>query len=78
MLGGTVSSGLITPLFLHLGWKIVRKSTPRPVNIDASLLILVGGLILRYVWIDAGRKSADDPQATHDYNEIEWLERRRS
>ncbi|GHO82808.1 hypothetical protein KSZ_08140 [Dictyobacter formicarum] len=58
-----------------MGWKIGRKSTPREVNILASLLILVGGLILRYVWIDAGRKSADDPQATHNYNQLEWQEK---
>ncbi len=76
LLGGTVSSGLIAPLLLRLGWKIVCKSTPREVNSVASLLVLVGGLILRYVWIDAGRRSADDPQATHEYNAIEWKERK--
>lgn len=71
LLGGTVSSGLIAPLLLRLGWRMVRKSASREVTIVSSLLVLVGGLILRYVWIDAGRKSADDPQATHLYNEIE-------
>ena len=76
LLGGTVSAGLVAPLLLRLGRKITRKSTPREVNIVASLLILVGGLILRYVWIDAGRKSADDPQATHYYNNIEWQEKK--
>lgn len=48
-------------------------------TVDAGLitplLVLLGGLILRYVCIDAGRKSADDPQATHIYNRIEWQER---
>jgi formate dehydrogenase major subunit len=44
-------------------------------NIGTSLLVLIGGLILRYVWIAAGRASADDPQATHYYNAIEWKER---
>lgn len=78
LLGGTVGSGLIAPLLLRLGWKVAGKSTPREVNIIASLLILVGGLVLRYVWIDAGRKSADDPQATHSYNAIEWQEKKRS
>ncbi len=78
LLGGTVGFGLLTPLLLRLGWKVAHKSTPREVNMVASLLILVGGLILRYVWIDAGRTSADDPQATHDYNAIEWQEKKRS
>ncbi len=51
------------------------KSTPRTINIIASLLVLVGGLILRYVWIVAGRESADDPDATHYYNKVEWEKR---
>jgi hypothetical protein len=38
------------------------------LNIGASVLVLVGGLILRYVWVVVGRASADDPQATHSYN----------
>lgn len=76
LLGGTVGSGLIAPLLLRLGWKAVRKATPRELNLITSLLVLIGGLILRYVWIDAGRKSADDPQATHEYNAIEWQERK--
>jgi formate-dependent nitrite reductase membrane component NrfD len=74
-LGGTTASGLVVPLLLRLGWKITGRSTPRGLNIAASLLVLAGGLILRYVWIDAGRKSADDPQATHTYNRIEWEEK---
>jgi formate-dependent nitrite reductase membrane component NrfD len=78
LFGGTVSCGLILPLLLRSGWKIAHKSTPREVNSIASLLILVGGLILRYVWIDAGRKSADDPQATHAYNALEWQGKKRS
>jgi hypothetical protein len=39
--------------------------------------VLTGGLIFRYVWIVAGRASADDPQETHNYNAIEWKERQR-
>lgn len=76
-LGGTIGSGLIAPLLLRLGWKVTGKSTPRTINIIASLLVLVGGLILRYVWIVAGRDSADDPDATHYYNKVEWEERKK-
>src|SRR5947207_4735780 len=68
---------LLLPLLARLGLKVTRDSTPRAVNIGASLLVLVGGLILRYVWIVAGRASADDAQATHRYNAMEWNERRR-
>ncbi len=74
---GTIGSGLLIPLLARLGWKLMRKPTPRALNIGASLLVLVGGLILRYVWIVAGRASADDAQATHRYNAMEWSERRR-
>jgi hypothetical protein len=72
---GTIGSGLLLPLLTHLGWKLTRKRTPRALNIGTSLLVLIGGFILRYVWIVAGRASADDPQATHSYNAIEWKER---
>ena len=74
---GTIGSGLLLPLLTHLGWKLTRKRTPRALNIGTSLLVLIGGLILRYVWIVAGRASADNPQETHYYNAIEWRERHR-
>lgn len=69
---GTISSGLVLPLLTRLGWKVRRKPIPRTFNIGASFFVLVGGLILRYVWIAAGRASADDPHATHTYNALEW------
>jgi formate-dependent nitrite reductase membrane component NrfD len=74
---GTIGGGLLLPLLTHLGWKLTRKHTPRALNIGTSLLVLTGGLIFRYVWIVAGRASADDPQETHNYNAIEWKERQR-
>lgn len=68
---GTIGAGLLLPLLARLGLKVTRGSTPRSANICASLLVLVGGLILRYVWIVAGRASADDPLATHYHNSLE-------
>jgi formate-dependent nitrite reductase membrane component NrfD len=65
---GTIGGGLLLPLLARLGWRFTRKPTPRGLNIGASLLVLAGGLILRYVWVVVGRASADDPQATHRYN----------
>jgi formate-dependent nitrite reductase membrane component NrfD len=65
---GTIGGGLLLPLLVRLGWKLTKKPTPRGLNIGASLLVLVGGLVLRYVWVVVGRASADDPQATHRYN----------
>ena len=68
---GTIGGGLLIPLFTRLGWKLYRKPMPRPLNIVTSLMVLGGGVILRVAWIIAGRESADDPRATHDYNAME-------
>jgi formate-dependent nitrite reductase membrane component NrfD len=73
--GGTIGTGLVLPLLAHLGWKLTRRPTPRGLNIGLALLVLIGGMILRYVWIIAGRASADDPQAVHYYNALEWKKR---
>ncbi len=68
---GTIGGGVLLPLLARLGWKLTKKPTPRGLNIGASLLVLAGGLILRYVWVVVGRASADDPQATHRYNAMD-------
>jgi formate-dependent nitrite reductase membrane component NrfD len=73
-IGGTVISGLLLPLLVKLGFKLSGKASPRTANILVSALVLLGGLILRYEWIAVGRVSADDPQAVHYYNKIEWEE----
>lgn len=74
---GTVGGGLLLPLLARLGWKLRKKPTPRSLHMGASLLVLVGGLILRYVWIMVGRASADDSAATHRYNAMEWDARKK-
>lgn len=68
---GTVGAGLAFPLLARIIGKLGGKSTPRTVNIGLSLLVLAGGMILRYVWIVAGRLSAHDPEAVHAYNALE-------
>ena len=69
---GTLGGGLLIPLIARGLWKFTKKPTPRGLNIGASLLVLIGGMILRYVWVVAGRASADDSEATHLYNAIEY------
>lgn len=69
---GTIGGGVMLPLLTRLSLKLMKKSTPRTVNIGLSGMVLIGGLILRYVWIIAGRASADDPKAIHYYNDLEW------
>jgi formate-dependent nitrite reductase membrane component NrfD len=71
----TFTIGVQLPLALRLFWKLTRRRTPRPLNIVASLLVIIGGVIIRYAWIAAGRKSADDPRQVHLYNAIEYHER---
>src|SRR5260221_13999494 len=69
-MAGTIGSGLLGPLFTRLGWKLTRKPMPRALNIVASLMVLVGGILLRYTSVVAGRGSADEPQAQHYYNRV--------
>ena len=75
---GTIGAGLLLPLLTRLGWKLTRKPTPRSLNIGLSLLVLIGGMILRAVWIVAGRASADDSAAVHHYNNLEEEKRRKA
>ena len=74
---GTIGGGLLLPLSMKLAWKVTRRITPPAIVMTSSLLVLTGGMILRAAWILAGRKSADDPQGTHYYNDVEWNERKR-
>lgn len=76
--GGTVGVGLITPLLMKLVTRVTGRPASRQQHIATSLLVLVGGYILRHVWIVAGRASADDPEAVHEYNRREWEEGRNS
>ena len=66
-LGGAVGGGILTPLALLYG----RESRPR--SLLASLLVLVGGYILRRSIVDAGTLSARDPQATFSFAKQENL-----
>ena len=63
--GGVVAAGLLAPLGLH--WTFaVRNRTPRGATSLASALVLLGGFLLRYTMIAAGRASALDPRATFE------------
>lgn len=73
---GTIAAGLLSPLLLKLGWRLNKQAPPRSLFIGTSLLTLIGGAIMRAVWILVGRISADNPQDTHYYNAIEQSKRR--
>jgi len=55
--GGTLIGGILAPMALLFG----RETRSR--SILASVLALAGGLAFRFAIIQAGRKSADDPEA---------------
>jgi formate-dependent nitrite reductase membrane component NrfD len=62
----TVGVGLLAPLALQ-GRALLQTTTPTHVKAAvASLCVLAGGYLLRYVMVMAGRASADDPHATFE------------
>ncbi|WP_338252412.1 NrfD/PsrC family molybdoenzyme membrane anchor subunit [Dictyobacter halimunensis] len=71
---GSVGAGMALPLSLNIGKRLARKTDSRSLTIASSLLVLIGGFILRMEWVRAGRKSADSTADTHEYNTTEWHE----
>ncbi|MBA3944481.1 MAG: polysulfide reductase NrfD [Herpetosiphonaceae bacterium] len=61
---GVLGAGITLPLTLLSVTMLWRKAPARLLGALSSLLVLVGGLLLRYVMVEAGHASADDPQAT--------------
>jgi formate-dependent nitrite reductase membrane component NrfD len=61
---GTGVAGLVAPLVIQT---LNRRRRSRSLSMLASLLVLIGGFILRYTMVVGGRESADDPQATFAY-----------
>jgi formate-dependent nitrite reductase membrane component NrfD len=59
---GLQGLGLVLPLLLQLP-AYRQQPLPRPVGGLASLLVLGGGLVLRWLYVEAGKLSADDPAA---------------
>ena len=65
--GGTIVGGILAPFALLSG----RESRPR--GLLASVLVLLGGLALRFAMVEGGRLSARDPQATFTFARQENL-----
>jgi formate-dependent nitrite reductase membrane component NrfD len=65
--GGTVLGGILAPFALLSG----RESRSR--SLLASVLVLVGGYLLRYSMVEGGKFSARDPQATFTFAQKENL-----
>jgi formate-dependent nitrite reductase membrane component NrfD len=59
---GVQGLGLALPLLLQLP-ALRGRPLPRPLGRLAALLVLAGGLLLRWLILEAGKLSADDPAA---------------
>lgn len=63
---GVLGLGLGLPLTLQLRSQLSGRAASRWATVLASLCVLSGGFLFRYVVVMAGRQSADDPQATFE------------
>ena len=72
-LAGVVGLGMVIPL-LALAASPPRRGRATAV---ASLCSLVGGILLRYAFVEGGRASAEDPEATFWHTDFPEEKRRR-
>ncbi len=64
---GVLGTGIIAPLTMQIRAILARKQPSRHAAMLSSALTLIGGFLLRYVMVTAGRVSADDPQSTFEF-----------
>lgn len=64
---GVQGLGMALPFALQAKSVFFGSKRPRLVAAIASLLVLIGGAIYRYVIVYGGHDSADDPEATFEY-----------
>ncbi|MDQ6674303.1 MAG: hypothetical protein M3069_26820, partial [Chloroflexota bacterium] len=69
--GGVLGVGLVAPLVLQTAFSRLGDATPRRLTALTSVMVLIGGVMLRYVMVAAGRESADDPQATFEITRLD-------
>lgn len=67
--GGVIGAGLLGPWLLQtFGNQLGLRERVRTVL--ASVLVVVGGVLLRYVLVSGGQESADDPQAAFEVTRL--------
>jgi formate-dependent nitrite reductase membrane component NrfD len=64
---GVLGMGISAPLTLVSIGRLSSKVPARLLAGISATLVLIGGFLLRYVMVMAGRASADDPQATFEF-----------
>jgi len=63
---GVLGLGLAAPIVLQSRAVFRGERPSRPKTMLASILVLVGGVLFRYVIVTAGNASASDPRATFE------------
>jgi formate-dependent nitrite reductase membrane component NrfD len=63
---GVTGVGVTAPLVIQAVGSVLPDRLARRLTVAASLLVLAGGLALRYAVVVAGGDSADDPASTFD------------
>ncbi len=64
---GVVGAGIVAPLALQAPALLRGRSPSRLTAVCSALLTLIGGFLLRYVFVMAGPASAEDPEATFEF-----------
>ncbi len=64
--GGVLGMGIGLPLAIHTAELVTRRDS-RPVSTMAAIAMLIGGFILRAVFVLGARKSAESPEAYFDF-----------
>lgn len=65
---GSIGGGMLAPLALRLPAQLRGRPAGRAVTVAAATLTLAGALAERFALVEAGKQSADDPQAYQEYS----------
>jgi formate-dependent nitrite reductase membrane component NrfD len=65
---GAIGGGMLMPLALRLPAQVRGRPVGRAISITAATLTLAGAVAERFAIVEAGKQSADDPQAYQEYS----------
>ena len=65
---GAIGGGMLTPLALRLPAQLRGRPVGRAIAATAATLTLAGAVAERFAIVEAGKQSADDPQAYQEYS----------
>ena len=65
---GAVGGGMLAPVALRLPAQLRGRPMGRAITVAAASLTLAGGLAERFAIVEAGKQSADDPEAYQEFS----------